>query len=73
NDKETEMGSLFHLFMSNIEYSNQINRVKNDFFLDESISKNHVMKIFNMAKKVINKSDLKPFFTKNYEITCEKE
>ncbi len=73
DDKETEMGNLFHLFMSNIEYSNQINRVKNDFLLDESISKNHVMKIFNMAKKVINKSDLKTFFTKDYEITCEKE
>ena len=31
------------------------------------------MKIFNMAKKVINKRDLKNFFTRDYEIICEKE
>ena len=60
-----------------LEISNKANiitnRVKDDFLLDESISKNYVTKIFNMAKKVINKSNLKTFFTKEYRITCEKE
>ena len=60
-----------------LEISNKANiitnRVKDDFLLDESISKNYVTKIFNMAKKVINKSNLKTFFTKEYKIACEKE
>ena len=73
NDKDIEMGNLFHQFMSKVDYSYRMKRVKYDFSLDENINKNQVNKIFNMAKKVIDNSDLTKFFTKDYEIICEKE
>ena len=72
-DKEIVKGNVFHQFMSKIEYSHHFNKVKNDFLMDEKLDRDQVLKTIKMAKKVLNNKDLKPYFSKEFEVICEKE
>ena len=72
-DKEIVKGNLFHQFMSKIEYSHHFNKVKIDFLMDEKCDRDQVLKIIKMAKKVLNNKHLKRYFSKEYEVICEKE
>ncbi|MBU87130.1 MAG: hypothetical protein CMC53_03470 [Flavobacteriaceae bacterium] len=72
-EKEVMIGDLFHQFMSKIEYSHHFNKAKTDFLMDEKCDRDQALNVIKMAQKVLNHKELKRYFSKKYNVICEKE
>ena len=66
-------GNLFHKLMSNIKYSFQFEKEASLFFERENHKKLALKEIISLAKRTIDDPFLSRYFTKEFEVICEKE
>ena len=72
-NKETLFGKNFHELMSKIEYSFQLDKQAKVFIKKSNINKKEQEEIIALSKKVVNHKGLKEYFSKKYDVICEKE
>ena len=70
---QIRMGNLFHQLMSRIQYSYQLESELNLFRNKVNADKSIVEKVIELAKKTINNKSINKYFSKKYEVICEKE
>ena len=59
--------------MSKIEYSFQLEKQAKAFMENTNINRKEQQEIIELAKKVVAHKDLKEYFSKKYDVICEKE
>ena len=59
--------------MSKIEYSFQLEKQAKGFMKKSNINRKEQQEIIELSKKVVAHKDLKEYFSKNYDVICEKE
>ncbi len=72
-NNETLFGTSFHELMSKIEYSFQLEKQAKIFMQKKNINTKDQKEIIELAKKVVAHKDLKEYFSKKYDVICEKE
>ena len=72
-DDKIIFGKLFHKLLSKIEYSFQLDKEIKSFMKTKNIDKNILIQVTELVKKTVNNQNLAKYFTKKYEVICEKE
>ena len=72
-NNKTLFGTSFHELMSKIEYSFQIEKETKAFMKKSKINTKEQQEIIELAKRVVAHKDLKEYFSKKYDVICEKE
>jgi ATP-dependent exoDNAse (exonuclease V) beta subunit len=72
-DDQILFGDLFHKFMSKINYSFQYKKEVRKFIENSHSNKILIKRIVDIAKKTLETQSLSEYFTKEYEVICEKE
>ena len=72
-DDKIIFGKLFHKLLSKIEYSFQLDKEIKSFMKIKNIDKNILIQVTELVKKTVNNQNLAKYFTKKYEVICEKE
>tara|TARA_B100000767_G_scaffold76495_1_gene73100 strand:+ start:21074 stop:24160 length:3087 start_codon:yes stop_codon:yes gene_type:complete len=72
-DDQIVFGNLFHKLMSKIKYSFQFEKEARLFLEMENNKKLVLKEIIILVKRTIEKTALSSYFTKEFEVICEKE
>lgn len=72
-NNETLFGKSFHELMSKIEYSFQLEKEVKGFVKNNNINRKEQQEIIELAKKVVAHKNLEEYFSKKYDVICEKE
>jgi len=72
-NNETLFGTSFHELMSKIEYSFQLEKEVKGFVKNNNINRKEQQEIIELAKKVVAHKNLEEYFSKKYDVICEKE
>ena len=72
-NNEMLFGTSFHELMSKIEYSFQLEKQAKAFMENTNINRKEQQEIIALSKKVVNHKSLKEYFSKKYDVICEKE
>ena len=72
-NEQIRVGNLFHQLMSRVQYAYQFESELNLFRNKINVDKSTVEKVIELAKKTINNKSINKYFSKKYEVICEKE
>ena len=72
-DDQIVFGNLFHKLMSKIKYSFQFEQEAKLFMETENYKKNVLKEVIILVKRTIESTSISSYFTKEFEVICEKE
>jgi len=72
-DDQIVFGNLFHKLMSKIKYSFQFEKEAKLFLETENYKKNVLKEVIVLVRRTIESTAVSSYFTKEFEVICEKE
>ena len=72
-NNKTLFGNSFHELMSKVEYSFQLEKEVQTFLKKSKSNKKEQQEIIELAKNVVEHKSLKEYFSKEYDVICERE